>query len=292
MRFRRRMLLVSLGLFALVAFSFGERRMPTGPDGWGGRSRSPGATTPRDKTSPLTVATFNIHGCKGTDGLRDVNRVAKCVDGLDIVGLNEVRGAIWTNPQDQVTHLAGLCGLPRVNRAFAPSETRWFGAQRFGNGLLARHPLLAWQRIPLPRRYDDSCRNMLLAYVDCPEGTVAVLITHITRSEARERAIQLETVLGLFASLDRPAILLADLNTPPDDPRMERFLIESDAVDAIAEGGVAGNDRIDWILTRGLECLEAQRIDTGASDHPLFTARLAVSDDRERGSGVRVHGEQ
>ncbi|GEM_PF-6010859 len=35
MRFRRRMPLISVGLFALIAFLFGERRMSTSPDGWG-----------------------------------------------------------------------------------------------------------------------------------------------------------------------------------------------------------------------------------------------------------------
>jgi endonuclease/exonuclease/phosphatase family metal-dependent hydrolase len=246
--------------------------MPAGPGG-GGRGRRDCL----DDVLPVEfqVATFNIHGCKGRDGRRDAGRVAKCLEGLDIAGLNEVRGSVCSEPRDQVAQLADLCGAPGENCIFAPAETQWFGTRQFGNGLIARSRLLAWQRIPLPRQYDRSCRNMLLAYIEGPSGMVTVLITHVARSNEREREIQLEAVLNLFASLEPPAILLADLNTAPGDPRMDRFLAESGAVDAIKEGGVAGNDRIDWILIRGLGCLGSERVDNDASDHPLFVARLS-----------------
>ncbi len=271
MRFRGRTLLVGLGLLVMALLLLGERRRPTGPDGWGARqSGSESEALPTE----FQAATFNIHGCKGLDRRRDVGRVAGCLEEFDVVGLNEVHGSLWTDPQDQVAHLADLCGLPNTNRIFAPAETQWFGAKRFGNGLLTRRPLRSWQRIPLPRRYDHSCRNMLLAQVEWAHGTIAILVTHVTRSDQREREIQLEAALELFATLDPPAILLADLNTSPSDSRMERFLAESGAVDAIEEGGVRGSDRVDWILIRGLRCLDSKRIDTNASDHPLFAVRL------------------
>ncbi len=273
MRFRRLTLFIGLALLLAAVLVLGERRMPTGPDGGGGaRKGSEPAST------KIHVATFNIHGCKGTDGLRDAGRIADLLADSDIVGLNEVHGAAWSKPQNQAAHLAALCEVsPRIS-VFAPAETQWFGAKRFGNGLLTRHPLRAWQRIPLPRRYDRSCRNMLLAQIDGPQGPIAVLVTHITRSNDRERQVQLDTVLDLFASLEPPAILLADLNTPPGDSRMDRFFAETDALDAISDGGVPGTDRVDWILVRGLECLSSSRVNTNASDHPLFTAVLAVPD--------------
>ncbi len=273
MRFRRPYLLVGLSVLVIAVVLLGDRRVPTGPDGRGGRQPISDGRTRGDE---LQVATFNIHGCKGLDGLRDVGRIAEHLGDFDIAGLNEVHGSVWTDPPDQVSHLADLCGVSASDRVFAPAETRWFGAKRFGNGLLTRRTLLAWQRIPLPRRYDHSCRNMLLAEVEWRDKKLAVLVTHITRSNQREREIQLESVLELFTTLDPPAILLADLNTPPGDSRMDQFLAESDAFDAIRAGGVAGSDRVDWILVRGLKCLNSNRVDTNASDHPLFTARLAA----------------
>lgn len=271
MRFRARIVLVGLILFGISVLLLGERRIPTGPDGGWALDPPPRETSP---PTELQVATFNIHGCKGTDGLRDVGRIADQLGDIDLVGLNEVHGDLWSAPQDQVAHLANLWDEAESNWVFAPAETQWFGMKRFGNGLLTRRPILGWQRIPLPRRDDHSCRNMLVAHIDGALGMVSVLVTHVTRSNDHDREIQLETVLNLFAALDPPAILLADLNTAPGDARMDRFLAESDAIDAIKAGGVLGSDRVDWILVRGLECLGASRVDTEASDHPLFRVRL------------------
>lgn len=276
MRFPGRIFLFlgGLSLLLIVVLGLGERRMPTGPDGGEVDRYENDARLPAE----FQVATFNIHGCKGRDGQRDAARVAECLDGFQIVGLNEVHGSAWSDPRDQASHLADLCGLPEESHVFAPAETQWFGIKRFGNGLITRGRLLGWQRIPLPRRYDRSCRNILLARINGPSGEITVLITHVARSDQRERKIQLEAVLKLFGSLEPPVILLADLNTPPGDPQMDRFLTESGAVDAIREGGVDGNDRVDWILIRGLKCLGSQRLDNGASDHPRFTARLNCLD--------------
>lgn len=270
MRFRRLMLPAGLALLVTAILLAADRRIPTGPDSWGA-----GHQDLVSGVRELRVATFNIHGCKGSDGIRSVDRIADLVRDLDIVGLNEVHGAVWSAPQNQTTHLAELCRIPSSQCVFAPAETRWFGGKQFGNGLLTRQPLLKWQRIPLPRRYDRSCRNILMAEIAGPNGRITVLVTHIARSNDRERQIQLETVLNLFTKLDPPAILLADLNTPPDAVRMDRFLAENRVVDAIAEGGNSGSNRVDWILVRGLDCLGSTRIDTEASDHPLFTAVLS-----------------
>ena len=271
MRIRHPILLSGVVLLLAAACLVGDRRMPTGPAGGGGGS---GPTTGGSLPSPFQVAAFNIHGCKGADGRRDVDRVARSLEGIDIAGLNEVVGFAWSDPKDQVARLAELCRLPGRNCVFAPAETQWFGIKRFGNGLVLRQRLLAWQRIPLPRHNDPSCRNILLAYVDRPNGPLALVVTHLAPSSLPARERQLEAVLDLFASLEPPTVLLGDLNTPPGDPRMARFLEETDAVDAIAEGGVSDGDRVDWILVRGLECLGSERVDTGASDHPLFMARL------------------
>lgn len=272
MRFRARTVAIALGLITIIVLLSGERRIPTGPDGEKRAENRAGSTSAQRE---IRVATFNIHGCKGADGIRDVERVAQHFDGIDIAGIQEVHGAAWSNPNDQAAHLARLCGIADEDFVFAPAETQWFGVKRFGNGLVSRLRVLAWQRIPLPR-HDKSCRNMLLADIGIPNGKIAVLVTHVTRSNQQERAIQLEAVLDLFTSLEPPAILLADLNTAPDDPQMARFLAQTDATDAIKEGGVAGNDRVDWILVRGLQCFDSQRIDNDASDHPLFAVKLAI----------------
>jgi endonuclease/exonuclease/phosphatase family metal-dependent hydrolase len=281
MRFRRPITFGVVPLLVALTLLAGGRRMPTGPDG-GYLEPTGGGDPPVN----LHVGVFNIHGCKGTDGRRDARRVAECLDRLQIVGLNEVRGLVWGDPRDQAEQLARLGGFQ--HHLFAPAETRLFGIRRFGNGLLSQIPVVAWQRIPLPRRHGRSCRNMLLVELRFGPENVAVLVAHVTRSNDAERKLQLESVLDLFASLEPPAILLADLNTPPGDPRIQRFLAESGSVDAITSGGAdRAEHRVDWILVRGLECLSASRVESGVSDHPLFTARLAWREDASRAAGGR-----
>ncbi|MHB8901229.1 MAG: endonuclease/exonuclease/phosphatase family protein [Thermoguttaceae bacterium] len=269
MRIGRRAGAWGLGLLFVALVVSGERRTPTGACSGEGIGKGELAVS-------FQVATFNIHGCKGTDGRLDPARVARCLEGVDIIGLNEVHGSSWSEPSDQASHLDELRGVPGTSCLFAAAETRWFGTRSFGNGLIAGGRLLNWQRIPLSRRYDHSCRNMLVARLEAACGVVTVLVSHVARSDDRERQAQLETVLNTFGSLQPPAILLADLNTAPGDRQIERFLAESDAKDAIMDGGVAGTDRVDWILVRGLKCIDARRVKNDASDHPLYLARLTA----------------
>ena len=51
-----------------------------------------------------------------------------------------------------------------------------------------------------------------------------MLLTHITRNNETDRQEQLRTVLDMFLKLQKPAILLGDLNTTGDDPQIRRVL--------------------------------------------------------------------
>jgi endonuclease/exonuclease/phosphatase (EEP) superfamily protein YafD len=79
----------------------------------------------------------------------------------------------------------------------------------------------------------------------------------------------------LFQSLAAPAILMGDLNSRPDDPQLQSLLSE-DEVDSVLTrlGDAAPTDNIDWIITRGLECVDATYHHSGASDHPVIQATL------------------
>jgi len=43
----------------------------------------------------FTIGTYNIHRSRGTDGRRDLNRIAEVIKDCDIVGLQEVEGSTW-----------------------------------------------------------------------------------------------------------------------------------------------------------------------------------------------------
>ena len=256
----------------------GSQRSPAGPAdgtsiGWDINPRT-------GPTATFRVATFNIHGCKGLDGRRDPTRIAQCLQGLDLVALNEVHGHRYASPPDQAEDLGRRLGLGWL---FAPAEARWWGIDRFGNGLLTALPVRSWQRIPLVRCYDHSCRNVLLATAECPGGTVRVLVTHLVAGEDRERQGQLRAVIALFESLAEPALLLGDLNSAGDDPHLGQLLARPGIADPLGKRrGSPGRPRIDWILTRGLRTVDAGSLDSGASDHPMFWAELAVQGPPER----------
>jgi endonuclease/exonuclease/phosphatase family metal-dependent hydrolase len=234
-------------------------RAPT--EGWSGEGET------------LRIGTFNIHGCKGADGRRDVDRVAECLRGLDFVALNEVHGPQFGQTLDQAAELGQKLGLAWL---FAPNVRTWY---RFdsGNGLLSAAPVEFWQRIPLARGRERGYRNAVLVGLKHRGQTVHVLLTHLTGGEDRGRQEQLSAVIALFLSLAPPAILMGDLNTDATDPQIRQLLAMPGVVapvDVILGNGAP--PKIDWIITRGLRGVDAGVREEGASDHPMFWAELCL----------------
>jgi endonuclease/exonuclease/phosphatase family metal-dependent hydrolase len=229
------------------------------------------------QSSTLRVATFNIHGCKGRDGRRDVNRVAECLNDLDFVVLNEVHGSAFCVPVSQAEMLAQKLGMAWLD---APAESRWYGAKHFGNAVLTSLPVRYWQRIPLPHRWDHSFRNVLLVNLDHGGRAIHVLATHVVRSDERERRSQLRAVAELFLALGEPSLLVGDLNSGADDPCMEELLAAPGVIDAVGQVlGPQAPPRIDWILARGFRAKDAGIRDNGASDHPMIWVELEFKSD-------------
>lgn len=222
---------------------------------------------------PLTirVGSFNIHSGVGTDGRFDLERTAESLSGLDLIALNEVRGADLRGNADQAELLGKKLGLRWL---FAPAERQWWH-DHYGNALLTSLPVTHWQRIPLPCTHGKGYRNMLLLTVATGDRPLHVLTTHLDRGS--DRAPQLQAVTSLFLSLAEPAILMGDLNSTTADPQL-RTLCSTPGVEDVLSRNPAHDppDRIDWIITRGLRCIGSAAWDGGASDHPLVRAELAI----------------
>jgi endonuclease/exonuclease/phosphatase family metal-dependent hydrolase len=231
----------------------------------------PGRTPESQARRTLRVGTFNIDGCKGLDGRRDVDRVAECLKGLDFVALQEVHGRRPWQELDQAGQLGERLGLAWL---FAPNTRMWYCLDS-GNGLLSAVPVEFWQRIPLAARGGRGFRNAVLVGLKHDNRTIRALLTHISRSNEEERSEQLRTVIALFLSLSEPAILLGDLNSKADDPQIRRLLATPGVTDAVGKV-LGGKDRprIDWIISRGLRCLAAEIHDSNASDHAALRAEF------------------
>ena len=244
----------------------GMIRMPAGPE-QGGEIFGHTALTPTTRPTVIRVATFNIHSCLSEEGVSNPDKTAKTLEGFDLAGLQEVRGAIVSRPQAEL--LGDKLGLQWL---FAPTERRFWNDD-FGNALLTRLPVSHWQRLPLPSLGESASRNVLIVHFRQPELTV--LICHIARHDDQQG--QLKVVAELFRKQTPPVILMGDLNATSTQPVLEELLADSSVGNPLDQfiPENRGN-HIDWILTRGLTLRNAGTRDLKASDHPLAWAELAL----------------
>ena len=210
---RRRNIVVPV-VIAIVAGSgwLLSRPQPTGP----AQSAAIEGQLARPATArdSFRIGTFNIHGCTGGDGRRDVGRVAECLADLDFAALNEVHGPRPWERDDQAALLGRKLG---VQWLFAPATRDWHCID-FGNGLLSAMPVESWRRLPLTADNGRGYRNAVLVQLRFHERTMSVLLTHIARSDERTRSAELREVIDLFLSMPPPAVLLGDLNSEIGEP--------------------------------------------------------------------------
>jgi endonuclease/exonuclease/phosphatase family metal-dependent hydrolase len=262
--------LLAAGLLFLLCYWSASRRIPTGVvTGEGLRGGTPLAW---QQPETIRVATWNIHSGRGQDGRTDLERVARRLIDYHLVGLNEIRGDwAWRGARDQAAELASYLDCSSL---FLPFERRWF-RDDFGNAILSNCLVMEWKREPLPHARTKGHGNLTRAAVDVVGGPVLVMVTHIDHREDRRQ--QLEFVIGQFLAVSGPVVLMGDFNTRPDDPLIAGLLQHGDVIDVLADREPpTPADRIDWILARGMECLDAG-LELGIeSDHPLVWAELRV----------------
>jgi len=222
----------------------------------------------------LRVATFNIHSGRGTDRHYDLSRTATVFPvAPDLVGLNEVRGTLESSLwPDQARQLGTLLGM---QSAFVPTERRWWH-DHFGNGLLTRLPLQQIQRLQLAGKRGKAYRCAVWTQFEFQHQTVQLLSVHVDSQSDRES--QLQSVVDLYRGLKPPSLLIGDLNSTREDPRMQELLALPDVVNPLQDAppDARGRLHIDWILARGFHCRSGQLIENSASDHPAIMAELEL----------------
>lgn len=214
------------------------------------------------------VATYNIHGARGTDRVRDLSRTARTIQGADIIALQEVHAG-WRNNQAR-----NLGRSLQLGWLYVPAVQRWCRNYR-GNGLLHRPHIKHWQTYLLPNIAGYRFRVYTIAEIMLNDIAVSLLFTHLHTRQGREQ--QLKIVLDHFQNLPLPAILIGDLNTKKNDPFLTQCL-PSDCTDAISRT-LADQDsaeRVDWILTRGLNIGAGGFTPPGVSDHPYYWVEVSA----------------
>lgn len=158
----------------------------------------------------LSVASYNIHQCVGTDRRRDAERVSAVIRDLDCdaIGLQEVDSRSGPHADsmqlDYIARATGMQGIP------GPTILRHDG--EYGNALLTRRPVLA------VRRHDFSFathepRGALDVDLDIDGHRVRLIVTHLGLRPA-ERRYQVKLLLGLLHPVEHDQIVVAlgDIN--------------------------------------------------------------------------------
>ena len=235
---------------------------------------------------------FNIHHGQGTDGVLDLERIARVItaSGADVAGLQEVdrHFAERSNWADQAAELAELLDWHVAYGANIDLDPPAPGSPRiqFGNAILSRYPVARWENTHLFRSPGEEQRGLLHAEVDVPGVRLHVYVTHLDAFSETDRVQQAQQVVELVGE-NCPAVLLGDFNARPETQEIGGLRAAlTDTWTATAGGGPhtahpadAPAARIDYIFTS--QQLTAawtsfSTDDPAASDHVPVVSRLTI----------------
>ncbi|WP_413205261.1 endonuclease/exonuclease/phosphatase family protein [Rhodospirillum sp. A1_3_36] len=170
-----------------------------------------GSTEPEENRDPkrLSLATYNIHSCLGTDGKFRPDRIVRVLQSLDVdvLGLQEVgwalRGRVGFDQFAFLERETGLTVLPGLVRHHADAH--------FGNAILTRHPVEAAEGFDLGLPY-HSPRGGVEARLLVGGRLARVINVHLGLNPV-ERRLQIQRLLYRLAEEpDLPTLLCGDMN--------------------------------------------------------------------------------
>lgn len=159
--------------------------------------------------SVVSVLSYNIHECVGSDRRRDPARIAQVIkeSGAQIVGLQEVHSdASGEEHLHQMNYLSAVTGLQAIA---GPAVERRNG--HYGNVLLTSCKVLAVHKLDLSYLAREP-RGAIDADLDINGEAVRVIVTHLGLLPA-ERRFQVRKLLSaLMEQRTRVVMLLSDFN--------------------------------------------------------------------------------
>lgn len=252
-------------------------------------------------STTITVLTYNVHSCIGTDGKASPERIAEVIaqQNVDIAALQELDVRLLrTGLADQARIIARLLNM---KYHFHPSFRMEEG--QYGNTILSKLPmrLVQAEEIPtIPGRRILEKRGALWVAVSLPGRELNIITTHLGLNR-QERLAQTEALLGskwLGSDACRtPLILCGDLNTQPWSSVYRRF----SAALCDAHGSSPGPKltwpsrvpliRLDYLFHSPDIAIREIRVHRTAltrqaSDHLPVVATCAIADVREGVAGA------
>lgn len=238
----------------------------------------------------MRALTFNIRHAVGLDGVHDLERVARVIEGAaaDLAGLQEVDRHLSPR-SDYLDQAAWLAARLDMDMAYGPvvdlepAESGPDGARRqYGIALLSRAPLREPRNLLLTRPRGGEQRGLLGAVVDVDGRAVRVFCTHLQHRSRTERLAQATQIAESLAAGAAPVVMMGDLNARPGDPEIVPLTEVLDDAWVVAGDGAGftfdaatPHARIDYILTSDdLVVRTAAVVPSDASDHLPVVADL------------------
>ena len=175
----------------------------------------------------LRVATYNVHGCRGTDGRRSEKRIAEVIAALDVdvVGLQELD--LNRKGSERADQAGIIAEELRWQSLFHPAMR--VGDEQYGNAILSRYPMRLRQANELPSVTTRLCpetRAAIWVEIEASGGTVHAINTHLGLGR-RERVMQADLLVGPQwldkVEPDEALVLMGDFNSLPGSVAFRRL---------------------------------------------------------------------
>jgi endonuclease/exonuclease/phosphatase family metal-dependent hydrolase len=156
----------------------------------------------------LTVASYNVHRCIGSDSIYRPSRIASVIRAMDadIIGLQEVDTHIMHHEGHQLDYIVQNTGYNVVIGSTMRREDA-----DYGNAILSRVPILRSKKYDLTVR-DFEPRGALEVDLEIHGHLVRIINTHLGL-RYHERRRQVAALLEIIeAEKDVPMILIGDFN--------------------------------------------------------------------------------
>jgi endonuclease/exonuclease/phosphatase family metal-dependent hydrolase len=226
----------------------------------------------------LHLATYNIHYGYDTDWHLSLEKQAETIEasGADVVMLQEVdTGRPTSYMIDDALWLSQRLGMEVV---YLPTVEHLTGI-----ALLTRYPILNSETLLLPSELEQT--GIIWAELDV-DGTSLNAFATWLGLEPEERARQLDAALPFIAAHPGPAAFGGDFNSTPDSPVYARIrdagftdpFVALDLGSPPTDPAINPTKRIDFVWLRGLEPLDAQVLDSLASDHRAVVVKAALTE--------------
>jgi endonuclease/exonuclease/phosphatase family metal-dependent hydrolase len=265
---------------------------------------------------------YNIQYGLGRDGRYDLARIAREIDGADVIALQEVE-RFWCR--------SGEVDEPAVIAAHLPDYYWVFGAnldmhagtpaapnrrRQFGTMLLSKTPILSSRNFPLPKfgtlEQHSIQQGVLEGVVATASGPLRVYSIHLSHLCPETRLPQVEAILdvhrraygeggawcgghpdpdagwteGEMPPMPREAVLMGDFNFTPESAEYARLVGPKTA----AHGRLANRDGFvdTWVVAGHAEEAGRSHPGGGRIDHIFVVADLAP---KVRAAGIASDAE-